>query len=309
MRRAIVMTAQAVHLLWSRGAAQLAASILLLQSLVFDVPARTEPGATLHFTSNGNFDSNGNYLPGAAGFNLADVNSVTQLNSLPDGVGGLVWVGQCNGIDTTFLNTVRPYVGNARLFGFYLMDDPDPTGLLRRRCTADNLKIESDWIHANVPGAKTFILLMTTTSSRKPSFTGTYNPANSHVDLFGIDPYPCRTELAGCDYNEIDLYIAAAESADVPRDRMVPVYQTFGGGNWLDDSGGQYTLPTVSQLEQIMARWDALIPTPVFDYAYSWGSQNADAALGSSPDLQAVFSRRDESATNARSDRVGILKW
>jgi hypothetical protein len=276
---------------------------------MLDAPARTEPGATLHFTSNGNFDSNGNYLPGAAGFNLADVNSVTQLKSLPDGVRGLVWVGQCNGVDTAFLNTARPYIGNAKLFGFYLMDDPDPTGLLRHRCTADNLKIESDWIHANVPGAKTFILLMTTTSSTKPSFTGTYNPTNSHVDLFGIDPYPCRTELAGCDYNEIDLYIAAAESADVPRDRMVPVYQTFGGGNWFDDGGGRYTLPTVGQLEQIMARWDALLPTPVFDYAYSWGSQNADAALGSSPDLQAVFLRRGDRATIVGSDRTGTLKW
>jgi hypothetical protein len=303
------MSAQAVHLLRPAKAAQLAASILLLQSLVFVAPARAEPGTTLHFASNGNFDSNGSYLPGAAGFNLADVNSVTQLNSLPDGVRGLVWVGQCNGVDSTFLNTARPYIGNAKLFGFYLMDDPDPTGLERRRCTADNLKIESDWIHANVPGAKTFILLMTTTSSRRPSFTGAYNPTNSHVDLFGIDPYPCRTELAGCDYNEIDLYIAAAESADVPRDRMVPVYQTFGGGNWVDDGGGQYTLPTVGQLEQIMARWDALIPTPVFDYAYSWGSQNADAALGSSPDLQAVFSRRDESAMNVGSDRARALKW
>ena len=296
MRCAIGMSARAMHLLGSAGAAQLAASALLLQSLVFDVPARAEPRATLHFASNGNFDSNGNYLPGIVRFNLADVNSITQLNALPDGVNGLVWVGQCNGADATFLNTVRPYIGNAKLFGFYLMDDPDPTGMHRRRCTADNLRAESDWIHANVPGAKTFILLMTMTSSRKPSFPGTYNPTNSHVDLFGIDPYPCRTELKGCDYNEIDLYIAAAESSGVPRDSMVPVYQTFGGGNWVDDGGGRYTLPTVRQLEQILARWDALIPTPVFDYAYSWGSQNSDTALGSSPDLQAVFSRRNESA-------------
>jgi hypothetical protein len=271
----------------------LAASALLLQGLVFDEPARAELKTTLHFASNGNFDSNGNYLPGTVGFNLADVSNLAQLNSLPDGVKGLVWVGQCNGVDTIFLNTLRPYIGNAKLFGFYLMDDPDPTGQHFPLCTADNLKAESDWIHANVPGAKTFILLMTMTPSRTPSFRGTYNPANSHVDLFGIDPYPCRTELNGCDYHQIDRYVAAAESSGVPRDNIVPVYQTFGGGRWVDDGGGRYTLPTVSQLHQILARWDALIPTPVFDFAYSWGSQNADSALASSPELQGVFLRRN----------------
>jgi len=70
---------------------------------------------------------------------------------------------------------------------------------------------------------------------------------------------------------------------------MVPVYQTFGGGKWADDGGGRYTLPTVSQLQQILARWETLVPMPVFDVAYSWGSQNAHVALESSPDLQAVF--------------------
>ena len=115
---------------------------LFMQGLVLDAPARVEPRSALHYAVNGNFDSKGNYLPSAVGFNLADVSSVTQLDSLPDGVTGLVWVGQCNGVDTTFLNTVRPYIGNAKLFGFYLMDDPDPTGMYRPPCTADNLKAE-----------------------------------------------------------------------------------------------------------------------------------------------------------------------
>lgn len=43
---------------------------------------------------NRNFDSKGNFLPGRVGFNLADVSSVAQINSLPDGVKALVWVGQ-----------------------------------------------------------------------------------------------------------------------------------------------------------------------------------------------------------------------
>lgn len=293
MRRPVGTYARARYVAWSAVASLLGTGALLLQGLSFQTPTRADSRATLHFASNGNFDATGSYLPAAAGFNLADVNSPAQVDSLPDGVKGLVWVGQCNGADAKFQDTIRPFIGNEKLFGFYLMDDPDPTGQHFSLCTADNLKVESDWIHANAPGAKTFILLMTMTSSRTPSFRDTYNPANSHVDLYGIDPYPCRTELNGCDYHQIDRYVAAAESAGVPRDNMVPVYQTFGGGYWIDDGGGRYILPTANQLQQIMARWDALIPAPVFDFAYSWGSQKGDSALAGSLELQAVFLRRN----------------
>jgi hypothetical protein len=252
--------------------------------------AQPGPATLMHYAPNANVDSIGNYVPGKAGFNLADVRSISRLNSLPAGVKGLVDVGQCNGADAVFISTVQRFIGNPKLFGFYLMDDPDPTGKYHPLCTADNLKAESDWIHINVPGAKTFIVLMQISSSKTPSFTDTYNPANSHIDLFGIDPYPCRTELNGCDFEMIDRFVTAAESWGVPRSRMVPVYQAVGGGGWVDDSGGQYTVPTVSQERQILARWKTLIPRPVFDYAYSWGSQKDDVALENSPDLQKLFS-------------------
>jgi hypothetical protein len=294
----MALTARAAHALRIAGAAQLAASALLMQTLSSAVPACAGPRSALHYAPNGNFNSHKKYLPGAVGFNLADINNVAQLNALPDGVNGLVWVGQCNGVDRTFLHIVRPYIGNPKLFGFYLMDDPDPTGMYRPLCTAENLKAESDWIHANVPGAKTFILLMPMSSSKTPSFAGTYNPANSHVDLFGIDPYPCRTELKGCDYHQIDSYVAAAIAWGVPRELMVPVYQAFGSGNWVDDGGGRYTLPTVSEMEQMLDHWQALLPTTAFDVAYSWGSQNGHIALESSPELQAVFLRHNN-ATSA----------
>ena len=91
--------------------------------------------------------------------------------------------------------------------------------------------------------------------------------------------------------------IVAAEAAGIPRDSIVPVYQAFGGGGYSDDGGGQYTLPTASQEEQILAVWGALVPNPVFDYAYSWGTQNSDQALEDSPALQAVFSAHN--ATSA----------
>lgn len=248
-------------------------------------------GATphLHFAPNGNFRSDGTYLPGKAGFNLADVSSVDELDSLPPGVKGLVWVGRCSGAGAAFIRAVQGYVGNPKLFGFYLMDDPDPRVWSSHPCAPEDLKAEADWLHTHAPGAQTFLVLMNLGSSKTPSFAGSYNPANSHVDLFGFSPYPCRTELPHCDFAMIDRYVAAAAAAGIPRDKMVPVYQAFGGGRWSDDGGGRYALPTVAQERQILTRWKTLIPTAVFDYAYSWGSQRGDATLQTALGLQTVF--------------------
>ena len=256
------------------------------------------PVTDLHYASNNNFDSSGNYVPGHVGFNLADVSSINELTSLPSGVRGLVWLGLCTGADSTFIDAVQPFIGNPQVFGFYLMDEPDPMGQRDPLCPAASLMAESDWIHAHVPGAQTFIVMLNVNpTSTAPTYANTYNPGNSHIDLYGLDPYPCRTEVGGCDYSMIIVAVAAAEAAGIPRDSIVPVYQAFGGGGWLDDGGGQYTLPTASQEEQIFAVWAPLVPNPVFDYAYSWGTQNADQALEGSPALQAVFSAHN--ATSA----------
>jgi hypothetical protein len=263
----------------------------------------------LHYAPNGNFGPTGDYLPGGVGFNLADVNSVSQIESLKAGVKGLVWIGQCNGVDAKFLRTVQPYADSQKLFGFYLMDDPDPRDLsavkLAGRCAAEDLKAEADWIHTNIPGAMTLIVLMNMSSSKLPSFEGSYNPANSRVDLFGLTPFPCRTELNGCDYEMIDRYVTAAESWGVPRSRMVPIYQAFGGGRWRDDVGGQYVLPTPDQEHQILTRWRALVKAPVLDMAYSWGSQEADAALESAADLKEVFSIHNKAVCQTHNPPIG----
>ena len=82
------------------------------------------PQTTLHYAAG----ANGTGTPLSLGFNLADVSSVSALNNLPAGVKGLVWLGLCHGADNTFIRKVQPFIGNAKLFGFYLMDEPDPTG-------------------------------------------------------------------------------------------------------------------------------------------------------------------------------------
>src|SRR5947208_5836755 len=110
----------------------------------------------LHYAANHNFPSSGGYAPAQAGFNLADLSGVSTLNALPSGAKGLGWLGLCNGSDATFSNAVKPFSGNPKLFRFYLLHEPDPTRQWDPLCPAANLLAESDWIHANDPGAKTF---------------------------------------------------------------------------------------------------------------------------------------------------------
>jgi hypothetical protein len=251
------------------------------------------PGTSLHYAPNGNFSQSGQYLPAAAGFNLADIDSYSKskLDSLPSGMRGLVWLGDCGGVTTSFRTAVDVFAGDPRLFGFYVMDEPTPS-----TCPARNLLAEDNWIHAHVPGAKTFAILENLGRAARPSFAGSYTPQNSGLDLIGLDPYPVRSELRDPDYGAIAEYVRLAEAIGWPRSSIVPVYQAFGGGNYPDDDNGYWVLPTADQERQILTHWAAIIPHPQFDYAYSWGSQNADTGLGQSRDLQAVFAEKNKAS-------------
>jgi hypothetical protein len=249
------------------------------------------PVTSLHYAANGNLSSSGQYLPGADGFNLADVSSVSTLNRLPAGVKGLIWIGYCGGADSSFQKMVSPFIGKPKLFGFYLMDEPNLS-----TCPVTNLNAEDVWIHANVPGAKAYAVLDNQGPATAPAY-GWYTPANSDLDLVGLDAYPVRSELSSPDYNEIALRVTAAEAAGWPLGSLVPVYQTFGGGTATDDAGGQWVLPTAAQEDTMLADWAAVVPTPVFDYAFSWGSQTGDTALSQVPALQSIFLTKDTTVT------------
>ena len=243
------------------------------------------PSTAWHYSGNDNFGPHGRYLPGADGFNLADITSNAEALSLPGNVKGLAYIGRCGGADSSFRSAIAPFIGDSKVYGFYLEDDPDPAS-----CKAGNLKAEADWIRARDPGALTFIVLRDMGPTSSPTFRGTYNPASTDVDLYGLDPYPCRTELGNrCAYAWIGLAVRAAELSGVPRADIVPVYQAFGGGNWAEDGGGKYLMPSPLEVSQILAAWGRALPSPAFDYAYSWGNQHGDTALSGSSADQAVF--------------------
>jgi len=186
---------------------------------------------------------------------------------------------------------VDPFVNHPRLFGFYLMDEADPAS-----CAAANLAAETAYIHTHIKGARTFLVQQNLSSSKTPTYRGGYNPANTGIDLFGLDPYPCRSEINGCDDTVIAGYVSAATSAGIPIAAVVPVFQAFGGRVWADDDGGYYVLPTAEQATRLVAEWQRLVPSPVFDYAYSWSVQRGDLALSVAPAaLRNVFATHNYS--------------
>ena len=241
----------------------------------------TDPITTLHYTSGSNIvGGNGvyAYAPGVDGFNLADVSSLWGLNQLPAGVKGLAYLGMTDGVTDAFKAAVNQYLGNPKLYGFYLADEPDPT-----QVSAANLMAEADYIHANFPGAITYITLQNMGTPTSPVYN--FNPQNTHIDLFGLDPYPVRPQYSGgMNLSVIPDAVNAALAAGIPLGKIVPVYQAFGGGGY-----ASWTVPTADQERQILSTWGAYVPNPVFDYAYSWGVQNSDTAISTDPDLQKVF--------------------
>jgi hypothetical protein len=248
-----------------------------------------QPSTALHYTANGNF-VNGQYAPGADGFNMADISSASELSEVPSGDKALVYLGMTGGVTAAFEAAVEPFIGSSQVYGFYLADEPSPSAT-----TAANFKAESDWIHANDPGAKTFIIEENSSSDTTPQYY--YTPANSDIDLFGLDPYPVNTNVPNnYDLNTIPLAVQAAESIGIPQKDLVPVYQAFGGGGY-----ASWILPTATQEQAILSEWGSVLPNPAFDYAYSWGTQDGDTALSQDPALQQVFAAHNSGGSTAQS--------
>ena len=124
-----------------------------------------------------------------------------------------------------------------------------------------------------------------------------YTPANTHIDLFGLDPYPVQTNVSNdYDLNIVNLAVKEAEAIGIPQKDLVPVYQAFGGV-------ASYILPTATQEGQILSRWGSLLANPAFDYAYSWGVQLKDTALSDDSALQKVFAAHNGVGAQRRSPR------
>ncbi|MEQ4301030.1 hypothetical protein ABNF97_06500 [Plantactinospora sp. B6F1] len=258
------------------------------------VAAEVEPLATtsLHYTNNVDFAS----APRNVGFNIWDLGPYPEdVDALPAGHRALIWVGgdisQCTSeyTDAEFNAIVDELAGNPKVFGWYLWDEPDfsscPTllALISKR---------ANYIRTRTGGAqKSFVVSGGGDGESAPPELA---PALSGVDLIGLDPYPCRIGES-CEYGLIDQAVEDTLANGIPLAAIVPVYQAFGQTcSSIPTDNRKWRLPTGSEMTQIFARWDSLVPAPVFDVAYSWGVQPewACPSLAGSTTLRNRFTQR-----------------
>jgi hypothetical protein len=243
----------------------------------------TSGAGTRHYTAN----EDGAYAAAAAdGYDVHDTGTdPATIDALPGGGQALIWLGEkCpSGLSPSFTSAIDALGHDQRVFGYYLSDEPDPSACPQGPA---NIAAEADYVHAHGPGQRTFGVIDDT-----PGAWAAYAPAHSHLDLVGLDPYPCRVDTAGCDDSLIDTAVKGAEAAGIPTADMVPTFQDFGGaGSWL--------MPTPSELTDILDRWAWLLPHPVMDYSYSWGCQ--DGSLS-----ECLATRTDDQQVMAAHNRAG----
>jgi hypothetical protein len=234
------------------------------------------PSTTNHFITN----RDGSNYPKKLGYNIFDVGaSRSAVRSLPSGVRGLVWLGEkCpTRANDAFRTKVRRLADNRKVFGYYLSDEPHiadcPGGPAALASRARFIRKVSD------NRQKSFIVLDDSFRAFRPSVT--------RVSMIGVDAYPCSTNNPTCDLSVINSHVNQALRGDIPRKKIVPVYQAFGQER-TDDH--YYNMPNRTQLRAILARWAKLVPNPKMDYTYGWGHQgSSNPTLIDRPRLQDVF--------------------
>ncbi|GAA1524018.1 hypothetical protein GCM10009678_01540 [Actinomadura kijaniata] len=258
-----------------------------------DTPAR----ATRHLALN--LPAADHAKAAALGYDLFDLApDAKALDALPKGAQALLWTGgtPCEpsaGATRDFTATVKRFARHPRVYGWYLADEPDP-----KRCPGITARIRerAAIVHRHAPGHRAFASL-TDWNAAPP------RAADTGLDLVGLDPYPCRATAGKCDLEVIDRMVGQAARAGFTREKIVPVYQTFGQQcvTGAGTGGRAWRLPTAAQLQAILDRWRTLVPAPAFDVSYSWSRQprwacpslaDADGTDGH-PDLQAVMKRHN----------------
>lgn len=282
------------------------------QALMFQSGSGSSTSQTLHYAANNTSQWD---FAASLGFNLLEVvGSPTNptgvnstVNSLPTGTKALVWVGNLDNSSCTprftydqFTAQVDALKNNSRVFAYYLSDEPHPSNC---PSAVSDIKARADYIHANAPGQKSFMVLVNSYNICGGVDGCEYaalNPSHTDVDYIGLDPYPCHYASDGvtpvpCSGSGVMGDINSAIANGIPVSAIVPVYQTFGQYGRIDGGTVHYRMPTASELTDMINTWHSLVPNPAFDYAYTFGTQcstsscQAPQAVTNTPDIQTVM--------------------
>jgi hypothetical protein len=268
--------------------------------------------ATLHFTANIGTGSSQTTAAGL-GFNLFDIGPTkANIDALPDGVRAMVWVGNLGNAPigsacpapalslVQFQTVVDTLKDDPKVFAYYLADEPHPAVCPN---AANDIKVRADYVRTHAPAQKSFIVVLdgSNVCSGNPGCEyDALKPANTHVDYIGLDPYPCHYAADGvtaipCDVDAITTKVQLAISKGIPVSAIVPTFQTFGQAGRSDGKSVYYRLPTTTELTDMLNVWHDLVPSPAFDYSYTYGVQcsssscPAPQAIANQPALQTLI--------------------
>jgi len=259
----------------------------------------------------------------ALGFNLIDItgsktnpaSTLAVVNALPDETQALVWVGNLGNApkgqkcpppgfsDVEFKALVDMLANTPKVFGYNLADEPHPSVCPD---AANAIKARSDYIHTYASGQKAYITIQDG-SNMCPEGEGceyhALRPEITHVDLIGLDPYPCHFNNAGqavrCDTSIISKRVELAIANGIPTSAIVPVFHAFGQEGRLDGKSIYYRTPTTAEFQEMLDLWKSLLPNPIFDFAYTWGIQCTESScpapqgLKNHPELQSLIKQHN----------------
>lgn len=229
----------------------------------------------------------GHALQAAAGFNTFDVAPYAeQIDAMPAGARGFVWLGGWNKDTCTFARSdqaveqlLAPIAGNPRIAAYYLGDEP-----LASKCPNGPaaFRARTQLVHRH-DTRPTFTVIQEYDPNTNQAHP--YAPWKGSVDIIGIDIYPCSF-AKGCVWN---LIPDAISSIDVLGVRYWAVLQDF------EDS--YYRLPTPAELAQQWRLWQASRAEGYLVFSWDWKATD----LGSHPANVAELARENGQIFPARS--------
>lgn len=213
------------------------------------------------------------------GFNFIDSDPYRdQMDRLARrGLKGFIWLGGYSNDSCTFRRDdgwVRSHIAaiaRSRAVGAYFIDDePDAA-----ECPSApaQMRARSRLVKSIDPRRPTFLV------QHRPEqlklFAGT-------VDVIGLDRYPCKVHLKGCDFSIIHRQAAEAERLGI---RYWGVIQAWG-----DD---YYKVPTPRELHLQFEHWRRTKMRGYLVFAWRWPDDKPEDWLANHPELRAQLAKEN----------------
>jgi chitodextrinase len=247
-----------------------------LQAATLECPGAPSPSPS-PFAIRGVYDrdlsSTGFDDEAALGLNVIDSGPYTELLDplAARGLKAMIWLGGYDNSTCSFVKSdewVRTHVseiaGHPAVAAYFVDDEPNAASCPN---APTQMKARSDLVKSIDPSAITF--LVDYKIDQLALWAGT-------VDVIGLDKYPCKLKIDGCDFTGVDQLIAEADRLGI---RYWGVIQAFG-----DD---YYKLPTAEELHTQFDRWRNTNMEGYLVFAWRYPDDHPENWLANHPELQA----------------------